>query len=196
MDDEERKHGMSLSGHARNRHDEQIEEGRGIDEYAVLDFEASSLSVASWPIEVGLSWFENGEVQTWSSLIRPAARWDRSDWSEQSAAVHRISFSELEDAPCPIDVATELFSRLGNRILLSDAPTFEVQWLGSLLDAARYTTAVLPVQNYHDASFALFEGFALDMLYETLERRAAPHRAGPDSARLARAWLVAVRYSR
>jgi len=43
-------------------------------------------------------------------------------------------------------------------------------------------------------SFASFSGLALDMLYETLEQRTAPHRAGPDSARLAHAWRKAMQY--
>tara|TARA_R110002110_G_scaffold349867_1_gene559977 strand:- start:579 stop:749 length:171 start_codon:yes stop_codon:yes gene_type:complete len=46
-------------------------------------------------------------------------------------------------------------------------------------------------EDFHEASFALFDGYALDMLYETLEQHPAPHRAGPDSARLASAWLKA-----
>jgi DNA polymerase III epsilon subunit-like protein len=70
-----------------------------IEKFATLDFEASSLSQESWPIEVGLSWLTDGEVQTWSTLIRPAANWELSDWAPQSAAVHGIALEELEDAP-------------------------------------------------------------------------------------------------
>jgi len=39
-----------------------------IEKFATLDFEASSLSHESWPIEIGLSWLTDGEVQTWSTL--------------------------------------------------------------------------------------------------------------------------------
>lgn len=42
-------------------------------------------------------------------------------------------------------------------------------------------------------SYAIFSRMALDMLCETLERRPPPHRAGPDSARLADAWRKAIR---
>ena len=70
-----------------------------IEAYAALDFEASSLTPQSWPIEIGLSWLKNGDVQTWTSLIRPAARWSFSDWSTQSGAVHGIVFEDLLDAP-------------------------------------------------------------------------------------------------
>jgi len=52
-----------------------------IEKFATLDFEASSLSQDSWPIEVGLSWLAGGEVQTWSTLIRPAPDWNLSEWA-------------------------------------------------------------------------------------------------------------------
>ena len=62
-----------------------------VEKIAILDFEASSLSEASWPIEIGLSWLDHGEVRTWSSLIRPAPDWAIDDWSPQSASVPAAS---------------------------------------------------------------------------------------------------------
>ena len=51
-----------------------------------------------------------------------------------------------------------------------------------------------PIEDFDAVSFAVFSGYALDMLYETVERRPAPHRAGPDTARLARGWLRAAEH--
>ncbi|MFD2741144.1 exonuclease domain-containing protein [Sulfitobacter aestuarii] len=164
-----------------------------VEKIAILDFEASSLSEASWPIEIGLSWLERGEVRTWCSLIRPAPSWAIDDWSPQSASVHGISVSELMDAPSVTEVAEAFFKILGGRRLVSDAPEFETRWLDRLLRTAGRAESP-SVEDFDDASFAMFDGYALDLLYETVERRPAPHRAGPDSARLARGWLKAAEH--
>ncbi len=164
-----------------------------IEKFAVLDFEASGLSPHGWPVEIGLSWIENGSVETWSSLIRPAPTWDLADWSPQSAAVHGIPLSDLETAPSATKVAENFLHVLGKQHLVSDAPKFELRWLSRLLQANNYDRIPL-IENFHVISFALFDNYALDLLYETLERRRAPHRAGPDSARLAGAWLKAAGY--
>lgn len=161
-----------------------------IEQFAILDFEASSLSPESWPIEIGLSWLDYNQVRTWSSLIRPAPTWDLNDWSIQSAAVHGIPFSELAGAPSPAEVAEGLFDALRHRRLVSDAAEFEAHWLARLMEAAGRSD-VHNIEDFDAVSFAAFQGYALDLLYETVERRPAPHRAGPDAARLARGWLRA-----
>lgn len=175
------------------KEDKKLTHVSEVENYAMLDFEASSLSLESWPIEVGLSWLEGGETQTWSSLIRPAPEWEMSDWSAQSAAVHGIAIEALLDAPTALAVIDNLFNNLAGKTMLSDAPDFEQRWLARLLNAAGRTSAP-SIRDYHHISFHLFSGLALDMLYESLERNIAPHRAGPDSARLAKAWAKARHY--
>ncbi|WP_116085996.1 exonuclease domain-containing protein [Tropicimonas sp. IMCC34011] len=162
-----------------------------IEKYVALDFEASSLSADSWPIEVGLSWLAGGDVVSWSSLIRPADDWPMSDWSHASEQVHGIPFDALTDAPTPEAVASELRAQLAGRLLVSDAPCFDSRWLERLMNAAD-THAVGPILDFDQVNFSLFHGASLDSLYERFERSAVPHRAGPDSARMARAWLRAV----
>ena len=161
-----------------------------IENFAILDFEASSLSQESWPIEVGLSWIANGHVQTWSSLIQPSPTWNLDDWSIQSAAIHGILFSKLAGAPPPGEVAETLLNVLGHRRLVSDAVEFEERWLARLMEAAGRSD-VPNIEDFDAVSFAAYRGYALDILYESVERRPAPHRAGPDTARLARGWLRA-----
>ena len=41
-----------------------------LDNYVILDFEASSLWIESWPIEAGITRFEQSKPNTWSSLIK------------------------------------------------------------------------------------------------------------------------------
>ena len=106
-----------------------------IENYATLDFEASSLLEGSWPIEIGISCLIDGELQTWSSLIQPAPEWLISDWSAQSAAVHGISIKALLSAPTAPAVVDTLFDNLTSKVLVSDAPDFETCWLACLLNA-------------------------------------------------------------
>ncbi|MCB1313229.1 MAG: hypothetical protein KDK29_15740, partial [Sedimentitalea sp.] len=134
-----------------------------------------------------VSWLEFGEVRTWSSLIRPAPGWNLSDWSPQSALVHGIARDALREAPAASAVADDLRARLAGRVPVSDAPEFDARWLSRLLHAGGYGTAPR-IEDYDRVSSAQFSGLALDRLYETLERHRAPHRAGPDSARLVKAW--------
>ncbi|MBB4124285.1 hypothetical protein [Martelella radicis] len=166
--------------------------GKNIETLMALDFEASSLSAESWPIEVGISWIEGNQVQTWSSLIRPASVWNRADWSKQSEAVHGISMSDLETAPTVENVAQQLMPKIEGFILVSDAPRLETDWLSRLLGAARWAPSAITVEDYDAVSFTHFDGLALDFLYEKLERMRVPHRAGADSARLASGWLKAL----
>lgn len=163
---------------------------RDYEGYAALDFEASSLSSSSWPIEVGISWIEAGRVRTWSSLIQPAPDWQVSDWSSQSEAVHNISRLRLRNAPTASEVAGEFLKKSSGLTLVSDAVPFERHWLSRLLDAGEKGPPPA-IEDFDTVNFSLFEGLALDMLYERLRRTRIPHRAGPDSARLASGWLIA-----
>ena len=113
-------------------------------------------------------------------------------WSDASAAVHGIPLAEIERAPDARLVAEKLFLVLGSRKLVSDAREFERRWLGRLTDVIGRPEAP-PVLDFDVVSHALFTGYALDIVYETLARSDAQHRAGPDSARLAKAWLAASR---
>ncbi|MFT6091295.1 hypothetical protein [Sulfitobacter sp.] len=166
-----------------------------IKKFAMLDFEASSLSDNSWPIEVGISWIAERKVETWSSLILPDPTWDISDWSSQSEEVHNIPLVSLKKAPEADRVALNLIEKVAGRTLISDAPPFEQFWLKQLLSVGAEVPPHV-IEDYHAVSFALFDGFALDVLYEKLERPIVPHRAGPDSARLASGWLRACEIQR
>ena len=161
--------------------------------FAFLDFEASSLHLDSWPIEVGLSWIDhNLEVQTFESLIRPEPDWSEDAWSQSSALVHNIPRRDLDTAPDARSVAGNLLEALHGRLALSDAPQFEQHWLNQLFLAAGVTDHV-QIEDFEATTLAAFSPLALDYLYERLERIKAPHRAGADSARFAKGWLAGIR---
>ncbi|PWR00997.1 hypothetical protein DKT77_19330 [Meridianimarinicoccus roseus] len=49
------------------------------------------------------------------------------------------------------------------------------------------------IEDYDVISSSLFKIEELQIVYDTLDRHPAPHRAGPDSERIMRAWLSAAR---
>ena len=159
-----------------------------LPEIVFLDLEASSLAADSWPIEIGVTWIdETGELVTWSSLIRPHETWPATAGSHESEAVHGIPRAGLAHAPAAEDVALEVQFVIDGRLMISDAPAFDTRWLDGLLATAGLARET-PVLDFDTAAMRSFQGDALDALYTSLTRRRAPHRAGPDSRRLARAW--------
>jgi DNA polymerase III subunit epsilon len=151
-----------------------------------LDFEASSLSAASWPIEIGWSIVREGGIVTTTSLIRPRPSW--TDWSEASAAIHGIRREDLDAAP-EADVVAARTDAFGGYSVVSDNPTWEQQWLDRLREGRPY----VPVNDLHVVAAERLGPRALDWMYERLARRKPPHRAGPDSRRLAEAYLYGAR---
>ncbi|TDK31770.1 transcriptional regulator [Rhizobium deserti] len=96
-----------------------------------LDFEASSLSKKSFPIEV--AWvFEDGRFR--SHLIKPAADW--LDWSPEAEHVHGISRGMLDAEGTPVEaVAAEMMKELAGHDLYASAPSWDGKWLSVLLRA-------------------------------------------------------------
>lgn len=163
-------------------------------DFVTIDFEASSLSTESWPVEIGLSWIDaEGAPKSWSSLIRPHESWILGDWSEASAAVHGIALADLSAAPPAETVAREALQIIGRRHLVSDAPEFEIRWIDRLF-ALLGLGGRLNCYDFDAVSAEFFPGPALDHVYERLERLKSPHRAGPDSLRLVKAWVHGQRH--
>ncbi len=160
---------------------------------AFIDFEASSLSQHSWPIEVGLAWLEVGRVVVESRLIRPRPEWPESDWDPASEAVHKISRSELKGAESADDVVDWLIKAIGRRVLVSDAPEFDQHWMDRLLGE--------PGPKIHDFDMAVWQAFSdggnvkagrLHRVYRNRTTRPTLHRAGDDAAGLCYAWRAGV----
>ena len=154
-----------------------------------IDFEASGLGQHSWPIEVGLARVEGPEVCVEARLIRPAQDWDLAEWSPESAQVHGITLEELARAEPAEDVARWVAGRIEEQLLISDAPEFDGHWMARLLAAA----PGLSVPRLVDFDRLVVSRCTLAQtrrVYATLDDEPAPHRAGPDAERLARAWLA------
>lgn len=176
--------------------------GSGIDENGRLvkqkgpvfiDFEASSLSENSWPIEVGLAWLEGKRVVVESKLIQPRPEWLESDWNMESEAVHGIPRSDLEAGETADDVASWLLREAENGLLVSDAPPFDQQWLDRLL--GQPGPRIANVDDVFRGAFSS-EGCVspgrLHRAYRNMRNRPTEHRAGPDAANLAYAWRAGI----
>jgi hypothetical protein len=99
----------------------------------MIDFEASSLSSDSYPIEVAWS-TPDGSIE--SHLIRP--HWSWTDWDDYAEReIHHISHETLRiEGESPREVAAAMNNALAGQTVYSDAPEFDGHWLARLFEAA------------------------------------------------------------
>jgi DNA polymerase III epsilon subunit-like protein len=114
---------------------------------AFLDFEASSLSTRSYPVEV--AWvFEDGRSE--EHLITLAETW--TDWDEASQAVHGITRDELATAGEPVSaVAARMIEMLSGHEVFASAPSWDGKWLSVLLRQADLPRHALRLRDTDDA---------------------------------------------
>ena len=141
-----------------------------------LDFEASSLSDDSYPIEVG--WvFEDGREE--EHLIRPAADW--IDWDPSAEAMHGLSREKLHAEGEPHEVvARRILDALSAHAVYVSAPSWDGKWLSVLLRAAGLPRHAMRFRDSDEAmieaarSAGLDEAVAADLVEST--RQAAAGR--------------------
>jgi len=103
-------------------------------EIAFIDVESCGLHAGSYPIEVGIANIDLA-VQSW--LIRPPSSWTKWNWSFTAERVHGISREKLLlEGIDVVESATRLNALLSDRIVLSDAPSYDERWLLTLFAAA------------------------------------------------------------
>ncbi len=158
-----------------------------------IDFEASSLNAASWPIEVGLAWLDGRRVVVESKLIRPRPEWPEDDWNLESQEVHGIPRADLDNAESADEVSAWLLQAVGDSQLVSDAPEFDQHWLDRLLGKSGPEIA-----DFDQMLFAAFSDDGcvapgrLNKAYKNMMQRRVVHRAGDDAAHLCYAWRAGV----
>ena len=112
-----------------------------------LDFEASSLSDRSYPIEVAWVW-EDGSAE--AHLIAPAPAW--TDWDAAAEAIHGIPRATLVAEGEPHDrVARRLVEVLAGHDLFASAPSWDGKWLSALLRAAGLPRHALRLRDTDEA---------------------------------------------
>ncbi len=167
-----------------------------LEGFLCVDFEASALMPGSYPIELGVADPVSGAFQSW--LIRPTPEWLVGGvWSAESEAIHGITRDRLAASGLP---AAEVLARFaavaGDRVLLSDNPSFDWDWFEKLADEAghlEFTSRyrVIDVAGIA-AKVAAGRGLQPDRAWEEALRRAVvrfphTHRAGADARQLAEA---------
>ena len=159
---------------------------------AVIDFEATALSLESWPIEVGIAVAPSpdGPVETWSSLILPDPAWDiAAQWDPAAQRVHGITRRDLRDGRDPAEVLADLNARLERPWQVwCDGGQYDRHWLDCLVEAA----GIPPSFELADLALPLRQDSALHDCYRDALTGPAPHRAGPDAERICRALLQAL----
>ena len=169
-----------------------------------LDVEASSLGPLGFPIEIGWAIVDDRKstVSVESHLIRPAQVWlDSWEWDVASEKVHGLSLAQLERDGKPIDVVcARLIEQFNSGIVYSDCPSFDGRWLRVLFSAwegANLPRDQLPIQ-IGDAYVLLGPPSISQEAFIYAEGKFSGlpivHRAGEDSNRLAKVYLLARGY--
>ncbi|TVR39784.1 MAG: hypothetical protein EA402_14340 [Planctomycetota bacterium] len=113
-----------------------------------LDCEASSLSEASYPIEV--AWNDpDGTIH--NLLINPQSLPAWTDWSAESQAVHGLSRDYLQEAGVSAQAAAEqLREALHGATVVSDAAWWDARWLRRLFMDAQVRAPALSLADADD----------------------------------------------
>lgn len=99
----------------------------------IIDIEASSLAVESYPIEVALI---NHRGETFNSLIKPHQDW--KDWNMSSQCIHGISQEQLQDEGASVHLVCEAISDLAaGESYFSDYWVCDDRWLNLLFTSAK-----------------------------------------------------------
>jgi DNA polymerase III epsilon subunit-like protein len=167
-----------------------------IQDLIFIDVEASGLGVGSWPIEIGLAWFDADEtIKTWSSLIRPSPDWHMDGWDHNAEDIHGLSIEDLQDAPHAFDVANEFLAFVSARkFVVSDSPAFDGSWINVLLEES-ISTHRIDLVNFRNCTDKMSDQAAKHMR-DFLDQSVILHRAGPDARINAEAFLEGINFDR
>lgn len=96
--------------------------------FVFIDVESSGLEAGSFPVEIAVS---DDALAMRSWLVRPEPGWSPRDW-ERVRAIHGLTWEDvLAGMPARV-VADELESVIGERIAISDAPSYDSEWIDRL----------------------------------------------------------------
>ncbi|MSR13532.1 MAG: hypothetical protein EXR86_03010 [Gammaproteobacteria bacterium] len=154
----------------------------------IIDVEASGFGRGSYPIEVGVA-LANGEIACF--LIKPLPEW--THWTSEAEALHGISRGLLLTRGRPAaEIALELNSLLGSRVIYSDAWGFDSSWLALL-----HASCEIPASYRIDALTRLLSE-AQQIAWADLKNNARVqlqlnrHRASADALVLQRAYRLSI----
>lgn len=147
----------------------------------IIDFEATSLSKASYPIEVGVCLWTDTDLpaRVWGTLIQPTQKWlDTKDWTDEAFALHGISQSDLHAGKSPEQVCSELLHFCAAAdVVFCDGNSHDHHWHNQLVSAADKGSGIilasLQKMLFHHEIFDDYEVIHLSQVDR--------HRALPDA---------------
>lgn len=163
---------------------------------ALLDYEASSLSDRSYPIEAGWAIIAADlSISSGTMLIRPHQRW--TDWSDKSQSIHGINRKMLAEGGSACREVAEhlagLFNGLPGAVLSAD-PDYETFWSDRLYEAAG-VQRLWTISSFHAAlatALTNADGGEVAEARRALTSR-RPHRAEADAKLFASILAAAIR---
>ena len=153
-----------------------------------LDFEASSLDQASYPIEAGWATLdlETGEITSEAMLILPISTW--TDWNAKSQSIHGIERSTLLQEGYTAKAVAQRMSMVLTGPVFCDGGEYDVNWNHRLFDAAGMSVP-FAILNYWRAVEQRQDDYGVSgaAQFEAYQRFRAPrpHRAEADARFLA-----------
>lgn len=113
-----------------------------------LDFEASSLGSASFPIEVAWN-LSDGSIE--SHLISPKGIDKWRDWSFKSQELHGISREELiVNGKPPSWICHRMNECLSGKVVYTEDPDYDGTWLSELFSVSRIDKPEFELRNVDD----------------------------------------------
>ncbi len=163
-----------------------------------LDFESSSLSESSYPIEVGWVTHNNGVDTPHSLLIKPADDWQ--NWNPDAEKIHGISREQLLRDGIPIiDVMKTLMEDVGDYIFATSS--MDSYWFWKLARKAHelgYISPRVKKVDLYDFRFYMQwlatispEGFlCLELAVDSAKKKyPITHRALQDALHIHYEWM-------
>jgi hypothetical protein len=111
------------------------------------------------------------------------------DWSEGAARCHGIAADTIRSGRPAASIAADT-ERFRDFTVVSDNPRWEQCWL----DKLRAGRSPIEVRSLRSVAASRLSEDEANAFALNLFRSEAPHRAGADAARLAGAWLAAIRF--
>jgi len=149
----------------------------------IIDFEASGLGKASYPIEV--AWGDGRHPAT-SFMLNPERMDDWTDWDPRSVEFHHIPREKLiKEGDDPKRISEIMVKELAGKTLYSDEPRYDNMWKDRLLRDSGYDPGLIKIKNLKYFLNKMIKATSpkmkfTDLLEEFSAKTKIPHRAGPD----------------
>jgi len=162
-----------------------------------LDFEASSLSDESYPIEAGWASLDlvTGIITSESMLITPVVAW--TDWNPASQAIHNIERQTLYTDGYTVCAVAQRMSMILGGMVLCDGGAYDEHWNQRLYYAAGEMCPYTLRDYWHEVALRMndheLDSLKQFMVFERF-REPRPHRAKEDAEFLAKLYRDCVTF--